>query len=257
MNRIAARNSFMRFGFAMLLLCLLPVASYASADRSLQAISPAAGINKVILNAGVGELHVKVSPDDSVHVKVTLERKSSNFLWFFHWGSENSERQIEHVTLQRQKQKAVLSYALDYPRHLDDGDVKQRWDVEVPARLALKIIMKVGQVNVDDVAGGVDVSLNVGDINLHTPRGPMTASVNVGQITATSGTDRPGNIKLDTTLGDVHLHMQGWKGDDARSDGLGRSINVKGQGPDNMAFEVNIGEAGLRIEPAHTAGTEL
>lgn len=244
-----------RIGPVLLLLCLPLAVRAADPDRSLQATSPAAGVNQVTLEAGVGQLKVSPSADDSVHVQVALVRKSENFLWFFHWMSQSTVKAISQISLQQQLQNGTLVYSLKYPDHLDDGDVKQNWDIQVPARLAMKISMKVGQLAVNGIGGGVDASLNVGDMTLNTPGGPMKATVNVGQIRATSGSTQPGNVRLSTTIGDARLYMQGRTSrNDVHRNGLGSSIEVSGKGPDSMQLEINIGEVTLHIDPAQHAG---
>jgi hypothetical protein len=236
----------------ILWLALLPVAVQAAdASRILQAVSPAAELKQLTLDAGVGQLKVSASPDDSVHVQVKLEQKSQNFLWFFHWMSHSTAKAIAQVTLQQQQQDSAITYSLKYPNHLDDSDIKQNWVLQVPARLEMKITMKVGQITVNDIGGGVNASLNVGEMTLNTPHGPMRATVNVGQIRATSGSTQPGNIKLSTTIGDARLYMKGWNNrDDVHHSGLGSSINVDNKGSDQMDMDVNIGEVSLHIEPS-------
>lgn len=243
----------------LLLACLTFSVHAADPDRSLEASSPVTGVKQVTLDAGVGQIRVSPSADDSVHVQVTLVRKSENFLWFFHWMSQSTAKAMSQVTLQQQEQNGTLVYSLKYPDHLDEGDVKQNWVVQVPARLAMKISMKVGQLAVNGIAGGVDASLNVGEMTLNTPGGPMKATVNVGQIRATSGSTQPGNIRLSTTIGDARLYMPGWNNrrDDMHHNGLGSSIDVSGKGSDQMNLEINIGEVTLHIDPAKPAGNKL
>lgn len=237
-----------------LLLVLMPLATQAAdASRTLQAISPAAGVNRIMIDAGVGQIRVSPSPDDGVHVQVRLEKKSQNFLWFFHWMSQSTAQAISQVSLQQQSQGDSITYTLKYPDHLDDGDIKQNWDVQIPSRLFTKVTMKVGQLTVNGIAGGVDVSLNVGEVVLNTPAGSMKARVNVGQIRATSATAQPGNIRLSTTIGDARLSMKGRVDrDNMHHNGLGRTIDVTGNGPDQMDLELNIGEVSLHIGPKQT-----
>lgn len=241
----------------ILFLACLPFAIQAAdTSRILQATSPAAGVNRITFVAGVGQLKVTASPDDDVHVHVRLERKSQNFLWFFHWMSDTTAQAIEQITLQQQRQADGIDYSLKYPDHLDEGDVKQTWEIQVPARLAVKIQMKVGQLSLDGVAGGVDVSLNVGEVTLNTPRGPMKATVNVGQIRAISATSQPGDIKLSTTIGDARFYMKSRtiSHDNIHHSGLGRNIDISGKGPDKMDLEVNIGEVTLHVGAAREYG---
>ncbi len=232
------------------LLLALPLVVHAAATRTLSADIPAAGINKLAIAVGVGELRVTPSRDAAVHVRVALRQKSREFLWFFHWQSSSTAREIQAAQITRQKQGDRLVLSLSEPKNLDNDDVKQKWSVQVPARLAVDINMKVGQATVTGIAGGVHADLNVGEIDLDTPRGPMSADVNVGQIRAESGSAQHGDITLSSTIGEAALYINGKRVDGAGGhNGLGRSINFGGSGPDSMKLSVNVGEVDLRIAP--------
>lgn len=232
------------------LLLALPLVVHAAATRTLSADIPAAGINKLAIAVGVGELRVTPSRDAAVHVRVALRQKSREFLWFFHWQSSSTAREIQAAQITRQKQGDRLVLSLSEPKNLDNDDVKQKWSVQVPARLAVDINMKVGQATVTGIAGGVHADLNVGEIDLDTPRGPMSADVNVGQIRAESGSAQHGDITLSSTIGEAALYINGKRVDGAGGhNGLGRSISFSGSGPDSMKLSVNVGEVDLRIAP--------
>ncbi|HET7922162.1 MAG TPA: hypothetical protein VFM15_05350 [Gammaproteobacteria bacterium] len=242
-----------RLVFLGLLLLSLPLAGHAAATRTLEGDAATQGVTRLVLHAGVGEMKVTASPDDSVHVRVELEEKSRSFLWFFHWHSDATRQELEHISLKQQREGDSLSFRLDYPGDLDDDDVKQHWNVQVPARLAVGIDMKVGELKLSGVAGGVEASLNVGEIDVRTPRGPIKATINVGEIRARSATTQPGNIRLSTTIGDATLYQSGAGGQEQlRHSGLGREVSVSGTGPDSMDLESNIGEVSLRIEPVQS-----
>ena len=197
----------MKRALLILLLSCLPLASQAAAERTLQTGMPATNVTHVSIDAGVGQLKLTPSTDDKLHVQVELQQKSENFLWFFHWMSHSTAREIAAVTLQQKTENDDVTYSLDYPRHLDEDDVKQIWTVEVPARLSVKVRMKVGEMTVLGVSGGVDAKLEVGQLTLKTQGSPVKASVNVGQIRATSAAVQPGNIRISSNIGDARLEM--------------------------------------------------
>jgi hypothetical protein len=114
--------------------------------------------------------------------------------------------------------------------------------------LSLAIEMKVGQVTVSGIAGGVHANLNVGEIDLDTPGGPLDASVNVGQISAKSDTRELGPVDLSSDIGEAAVFRNGKAiRKVGRHTGLGRRIHIAGNGPDSMHLSVNVGEVDLRI----------
>ncbi|HKV97529.1 MAG TPA: hypothetical protein VJR90_08590 [Gammaproteobacteria bacterium] len=230
------------------LLLSVPVVAFAAGTRTLTADVSASGIETLAITAGVGELRVTSSADDAVHVSVRLEQKSREFLWFFHWQSSTTTREIQSAQIVQQRQGDHLGLSLGSSSKLDTNQVKQHWDLQIPARLALALNMKVGQVNVQGVAGGVNVNLNVGEIDVDVPHGPLQASVNVGQISATSATSAPGPINLSSDIGEAAVFIQGKRvRGGGRHSGLGRRIHLSGSGPDSMKLDVNVGEVDLRL----------
>jgi hypothetical protein len=233
---------------AMVLLLTLPALACAAGTRTLTAEIPANGMLTLAVTAGVGELHVTPSGDDTVHVSVRLEQKSREFLWFFHWQSNATARAIQAAEIVQQRSGDRLRLSLGSAGKLDTDQVKQYWTLQIPARLALAIDMKVGQITVNGVTGGIRVNLNVGEITLDAPRGPLSAKVNVGQIRATSASTRLGPIDLSSDIGEAALFSGGKPvRHGGRHTGLGRSIHIAGDGPDRIHLSVNVGEVDLRL----------
>lgn len=232
----------------LVLMLAIPVFTHAAATRTLTTDIPASGINSLAITVDIGELRVTPSTDATVHVRVTLQPKSSGFLWFFHWQSTATSEDIQAAQITQKRDGDHLNLSLTTPGKLNDSDVKQTWDVQIPVRLALDIAMKVGQVTVSGIAGGVHTNLNVGEIDLDTPSGPLSATVNVGQISATSASKQPGSIELSSNIGEAALFMSGKHvREGGHHSGLGRRIHLPGSGPDSMKLSVNVGEVDLRI----------
>lgn len=236
------------------LLCVFQAAQAAAPARTLTADIPAAGVTALKLSMDVGQAEIGVSPDDAVHVRVTLKQKQREFLWFFHWMSAGTARDIAAATLSSSREGGTVSVALSYP-DIDSGDVQQNWRVELPARLALDATMKVGRLGIDGIAGGITARLNVGQLDITSPAGPLHVEVNVGQIRARSHSARHGPIRLASNIGEAALYMDGKRvGGAGGHSGLGRTLSLAGSGPDSMDLKVNIGEVLLRLRPEASAG---
>lgn len=217
-------------------------------ERTLNAEIPAVALKRLKLHIGVGEVHVSASSDDKVHVQVTLRQKEQEFLWFFHWVSKGTAADIAAASISQRQEGDSLELGLNYKGNTDSDELKQEWEVQLPARLALDTDMKVGELNIKDVSGGVDAALNVGELSIEVPRGPMKAVVNVGEIRARSGSADYGKIKLSSTIGEAVLTVNGERGGFHDHGGLGNSVSADGKGHEDMDLSVNIGEVSLRIE---------
>lgn len=231
------------------LLLGLPLLAQAADPRMLNTDISASGINAVVITAGVGELHITPSTDGAVHVQVSLEQKSREFLWFFHWQSRATTQEIQAAQITQKQQGERLILMLTTSGKLNNDNVKQKWNVQVPARMAVDLNMKVGEATIDGVAGGVQAALNVGELNVDVPRGILSAKINVGQISVTTATNQPGNIVLSSNIGEAALYINGkYISHAGEHSGLGRTIDLNGSGPDSMHVSVNIGEVDLRVE---------
>lgn len=241
----------MNRSIALLLLCAAPALAQADTgpvERTLNAVIPAATVKDLKLHVGVGEVHVSASSDDKVHVQVTLRQKEQEFLGFFHWVSNGTAADIAAASISQSQQSGSLSVGLNYKGSSDSDELKQEWDVQLPARLALDTEMKVGELGIRDVAGGVVANLNVGELSIEVPGGPLKAEVNVGEIRARSGSKDYGKIDLSSTIGEAVLIINGAHGGYHEHGGLGNSVSLDGKGREDMHLSVNIGEATLRIE---------
>jgi len=240
----------MKTSIAVLLLCALPglaLADGAPTERTFNADIPVAALKAVKLHVGVGEVHVDASSDDKIHVQLTLRQKEQEFLWFFHWMSNGTAKDIAAASIDQRQQGDTLNLGLNYKGDADSDDLKQEWELQLPPRLALDTVMKVGELNIKDVAGGVDASLDVGELSIEVPRGPLKANVNVGEIRARYGSGDYGKINLSSTIGEAVLTINGSRGGYHDHGGLGNKVTVEGKGHDDMDLSVNIGEVSLRI----------
>ena len=240
----------MKRQFAVLLLCVVPglaLADAAPAERTLTTEIPAAALKQLTLHVGVGEVHVDASSDDKVHVRVTLRQKEQEALWFFHWMSSGTAQDIASASIQQHVQGAELTVGLDYKGDQSSDDLKQEWEVQVPTRFALATDMKVGELTINDVAGGVVAALNVGELNLDVPRGAIKGDVNVGEIRAKSSDADYGDVHLSSNIGEAVIYVNGGQTGMHDHSGLGNSVSLMGKGHDDMHLSVNIGEAWLRI----------
>lgn len=238
---------------ALLLLSALPLAAQAdpasTMPRTLKADVAGTGFNTVALEVGVGELHVTASNDDKLHVQVTLRRKERQFMWFFHWMGGGTSDQIAAASIEQKTSGDRLTLSLSYP-HSSGDDMKQEWDVQLPARLKVDAVMEVGDLSIEGVEGGVAAKLNVGEVSIDVPQGAIDASVDVGEIRAKNATARHGKVQLASNIGDAVLIMSGSESGYHDHGGLGSKVSLDGSGPDAMQLKVNIGDVSLHVTPS-------
>lgn len=233
------------------LLAMLPLAAYADdapVSRTLTADVPAAGLHSLALDVAVGEVNIEPSSDDAVHVQVELRQKEDWSFWFFRWSSSGTAKDIAAAAIEQHKSGDRLSLSLAYPSDHQDN-IKQKWEVRLPVRLALETKLSVGQLTIDGVAGGVEATLNVGELRITVPQGPIRAEVNVGEILAATHTKQAGDVSIASNIGDAVLYVDGEHAGFHDHSGLGNQVNWSGKGTDRMKLSVNVGSAMLKVLP--------
>jgi hypothetical protein len=245
---------------SVLMLCLLAAgcarsgAPVAAAPALLSADIPAAGVVGLTLMAGAGEVKLTSSADDAVHVQLDLHQDERSFLGVFHWVSDATTRDLTGASLKQQRDGGELTLSLAFPSGSGHSDVKQKWTLSLPARLALNTEMTAGRLEIDGLRGGVTAHLGAGDLTIHSPGGPLTASVGAGRLHVISDDTHPGAVHLRSTFGLAVLDFNGkFYGPPERHDFMsslhlfGNRVTQQGDGQDAISLRTSAGLVDLRI----------
>jgi hypothetical protein len=222
----------------------------AEAPPDLSADIPTQGLDTIVLTAGSGETTVTASGDDHVHVRVILIERQHSFLGVFHWSTDLTAADIQGVVLAQTHDHGGLGLALRYPddRSFDD---RQRWTVEIPARLKFKAVMDKGRLVVRGLTGGVDAELRMGDLELNCPGGGVRGRVSMGRLHVISGTTQPGRVSVKSSFGLAALSFNGklYAPPPSTFHFIGNSEVQQAGGKDDIDLAVTVGEADLRVGP--------
>lgn len=224
-------------------LLALPAAADAAEERDFALDVPARDLQRLDLQARVGEVIVVGADTETVEIRVRLEPDED---WF--GGSEALEKRLAEAELEHEVSGGVLRVSLDYDRSgIGDDDLEERWEVRIPAALATEIALNVGRAEIRDTSGGVDAEVNVGELQVDVQKGDVAARVNVGELQVRSATTSPGEFDLEANIGEVRLRIDGKEA--GRSSGwLGRSVTHEEGGDDDVNARVNVGEVRVDIK---------
>ncbi len=216
----------------------------ASADdtREISETFSAKGVEVVSINAGVGSVELIAGKGDKITVLVSVEPDDD---WF---GDGPDREDMEKITLENTARKGKISLQLDFPRGMDEDDVEEHWEVEVPASLQAKVRIGVGRISIEGIAGGVNAHAGVGEIKVDVPDGDVNAHVSVGDVRVKSATKSVGDIEMDADVGHVSLKVHGENHEAKRGWGPGASLDLDGSGSDEFDISADVGNAGLVIK---------
>ncbi len=223
------------------IIAMMSVTTANAADtREIGDSFSADGIDVISINAGVGSVKLRAGDGDEITVLVSVEPDDG---WF---GGPDRE-DLEKITLKSASKKGKLSLGLDFPRGLDEDDIEEHWEIEIPARLQAKVRIGVGRISIEGVAGGVNAHAGVGDVRIDVPGGDVRAHASVGNVRVKSATKSAGNIEMDADVGNVSLKLDGKNYQAERGWGPGASLELEGSGTDEFDVSADVGNAQLTI----------
>lgn len=145
-----------------------------AADIPIDHVSlPVPSDKTVHLKFPVGSLRVEASSDR----QVSFELSGHCRRW---WGDDCRDR-AERIHIRSESSDGQVDLSVKgYPK-MNAGGFELRGVLRLPAELALKVDMGVGEVDIRDIEGDLDVDLGVGDANIHAPdRAVRSVDVNTG-----------------------------------------------------------------------------
>ncbi|HEY3858079.1 MAG TPA: hypothetical protein VGM47_00555 [Gammaproteobacteria bacterium] len=220
---------------------------------TLKADIPAAGLQHLVFQSPAGEARISASPDDAVHVKLSLQQEEKRLLGI-RLPSDATTKDMEAAKLGQDRKGDALTLSAVFPSGDDHNeDVKQVWEIQVPARFSVDATMKEGRLVIRDLSGGIDANLSAGDLSIYALSGPVRAKVRAGRLHVISDSTQPGAVSLASTFGLAALDMQGkYYGPPEQHGGFrmfGNSISQDAGGKDDMQLSVTFGLVDLRVGP--------
>ena len=206
-------------------------------ERTIDKTYPAAKLRAISVKANVGRIEVRGGAGEQVVLHVKLRQKESFFLF------RSGDPGKAEVAAETSGDTLRLNVRVDGDR----DDLEEDWSLQIPARLAVRLYLNVGEMKVEDVAGGVDLYVNVGEVEVNLPRGDITAKVNVGEIRVSSAASACGAVSIRTNIGDARVRSTDPRVRDRVRGGLWNRISFQGSGKDRIDLKVNIGDASLTL----------
>jgi hypothetical protein len=235
MKRPVARAALfaLTLGFARLAVAGADDAESRTIERTFAAES----LKDFRVKGNVGKIVVVTTMSDSIRLRLDLRVRTQHGLF----GSRKGDPHA--VELDADSGADTIAFGLRYAGDRDGLD--ETWTLEVPARLAARLELAVGDLDVRGLEGGVKLSVNVGDIEAEVPRGDITARTNVGDIRVTSATDSYGDVELEASVGDTHLTQGAHRVRHPKPAGAGNRISLDGPGRDRIQLKTSVGDATL------------
>jgi hypothetical protein len=188
--------------------------------RAFQQQIPVAGADRIVLDFPVGELTVEGGdgPQVGLDVKIACNHRTSR-----------CEEAAQALRLVYNTSGGQLRVEVkNWPKFGGSRSLQIRARINVPRDLPLKANLGVGELNVQGMAGDLDVDLGVGEVNVTLPK------------------EAVGSVDLDTGIGEASLHAAGRRYESA---GLfTRELSWdKGTGRSRVKVDCGVGEIDVNL----------
>ena len=203
---------------AIVTILVAAAAGAADHSRTLTLEKPADGLTGIVVKAGIGDVEIVAQDSPTISVEVEVSAKRTSFF--------GSRADVEAAEIAVERTGSTLHLEVTTPHHEDHG-YTERWSIRMPAALAARLKLGVGDIRVLDTTGDLDVEVGVGDIRVE------------------SAYDAFGPIRASAGVGDVKLRTP--SGRETGDGFISKSLDSRGGGKAGINAHAGVGDVDLRL----------
>lgn len=224
----------------IILVCALTVE--AAGPKTMTRTVPASNIEVLDLNSGVGDVTITARDglDDVVIEVVLTPRRGGIFS-----SKRRAEEDVEAAELEAAVKRESLNLRIS-PIDDEDRRFEERWIIEMPSRLELKLEHGVGDVQITGAAGGIELDAGVGDVEVEAPEGDISIDLGVGTGVVRAPVESYGSAEAAGGVGSARIAVGG---EEIEGGGfVGHSASWSGNGSYRIELSVGVGDAIIELE---------
>ena len=224
----------------VLLACAVSVD--AAGPRTLTHSEPVAAIEVLDLSSGIGDVKITAREGvDDIAIEVQLTPRRGGFFS----SKRQAERAVEEASLRAISKGNRLVLRIDPPAD-EDRRFEERWTIEIPALLKVKLDHGVGDVVIHGIGAGLDIDSGVGDVDAQVLGGDVTIDLGVGTAVLHAPASAYATAEGAGGVGNARLTVQGER---ISSGGfIGHSATWTGDGRHHIEVSVGVGDAVITLE---------
>ncbi len=205
--------------------------------RTLSAEVESATLKAVELEAGVGDVNIRTGSGPMIIASVEIRPRRGGLFS----SMKAAEKQVQTARFESKVSGDTLMLKISGID--EDRRFEEDWTLTLPAHLALVVELGVGDVEVSNTAGGLDLELGVGDATIQVNGGPIEVEVGVGDITVRGPSAAYRSVEVAAGVGDVRIIADGRK---IIGEGF-IAHSAEWQGAGDAAIEAECGVGDIRI----------
>ena len=213
----------------------------AGAPRILTGTVPAADLNAIRLDAGVGDIEV-IAVDGAAEVSLEVQLKPRRGGFFS--SLKKAQHEVDEAELRMDVSKGVLR--LEIETDSNDRHFEEKWTLELPARIDFNLDLGVGDVNIHGLSGEAVIDIGVGELFAENVTGDLNIDIGVGDASVEAAARDYGSVEGSGGVGNAQLTVRGER--ISSSGFVGKSAKWTGDGAHVIEISVGVGDAKVTLE---------
>jgi len=228
------------FVLAIVLVCAVTVE--AAGSKTLTRTVQADEIEALDLNSGIGDVTITARDGlDEVTIEVVLTPRRGGIFS----SKRQAERDVEAASLEAAVQRESLKLRIS-PTDDEDRRFEEKWIIEMPSRLAIKLEHGVGDVVIRAATAGIELDSGVGDVDVEAAEGNITIDLGVGTAVVRAPAAVYATAEAAGGVGGARLMVLG---EEIEGGGfVSHAASWSGDGSYRIEVSVGVGDAVIELD---------
>jgi hypothetical protein len=228
------------FVLPIILVCALTVE--ATGPKTMTRTVQAGDIDTLDLSSGIGDVTITARDGlDEVAIEVVLTPRRGGIFS----SKRQAERDVEAASLDAAVKRESLKLRIS-PADDEDRRFEERWIIEMPSRLEIKLEHGVGDVVIEGATAGIELDSGVGDVDVEAAEGDITIDLGVGTAVVHAPAAVYGAAEAAGGVGSARITV---RGKEIEGGGfVGHSASWSGDGSYRLEVSVGVGDAIIVLE---------
>jgi hypothetical protein len=214
----------------------------AAGPKTLTRTFQANEIDTLDLSSGIGDVTITAREGlDDVEIEVVLTPRRGGIFS----SKRQAEREVEAATLEAAVKSESLKLRIS-PTVDEDRRFEEKWIIEMPSRLAIKLEHGVGDVVIRGVTAGVELDSGVGDVDVKATEGDISIDLGVGTAVVRAPAAAYASAEAAGGVGNAVVTVRG-----ERIEGGGfvsHAASWSGDGSYRLDVSVGVGDAIIELD---------
>jgi len=231
-----------KLGFILPIILVCALTAVAAGTKTLTRTVQAGDIDALDLNSGIGDVTITAREGlEEVAIEVVLTPRRGGIFS----SKRQAERDVEAASLAATVKRDRLKLQIS-PSEDEDRRFEERWIIEMPSRLKVKLEHGVGDIVIRGVTAGVELDSGVGDVEVEAAEGDITVDLGVGTAVVRAPAAVYGTAEAAGGVGTARITVRGEKIEGGGF--VSHAASWSGDGRYRLDVSVGVGDAIIELD---------